>query len=113
MGRSCTQRPSALRVLNSGRRTGRAELEHNFEEARELSKGTRWISTGKDRSLWQARCSPIATQRWDCAEPIENRSYNRKREKVLRRRKRIRNSRRVSLDLRWRQADSELSAHPG
>src|SRR6188472_529044 len=74
MGRSCTRRSSALRVPHSGRRTGRIELEHHFEKARELPKGIRRISPGKDRPLRQARRAAVAPQRWDRAEPVENRS---------------------------------------
>src|SRR6266566_1037039 len=107
MGRSCARRSSALRVSHSGRCTGRTELEHDFEETRELQKRARWISPGKNRPLRQARRSVVAPQRWDRAEPIENRSCNREREKVPRGEKRIRNFRRLSLDLRWRQADPE------
>src|SRR6266536_287157 len=112
MGRSCTRRSRALRVSNSGRRTGRAELEHDFEETRELPKSARWISPGQDRSLRQARRSAVAPQRWDRAEPIENRSHNREREKVPRGEKRIRNFRRLSLDLRRRRADPESLENP-
>src|SRR4029077_4102204 len=104
MGRSCARRSSALRVPHSGRRTGGIELEHHFEETRELSKSARWISPGKDRVLWQARCAAVAAQRWDRAEPFENRSYNREREKLSRRPKGIRKFRRLSLDIRWRRA---------
>src|SRR5215831_4613505 len=113
MGRSCTRRSSALRVFNSGRRTGRAELEHDFEEARELSKGTRRIPPGKDRALYQSRCAAVATQRRNRAEPVENRGYNREREKVSRGAKRIRKFRRLSLELRRRQTNSELLANVG
>ncbi len=55
----------------------------------------------------------LLRQRWDRAEPIENRSHNREREKVSRGEKRIRNFRRLSLDLRRRQANPESSAHLG
>src|SRR6266550_6811814 len=113
MGRSCTRRSRALRVPHSGRRTGRTELEHHFEETRELSKSARWISPGQDRALRQARRSAVAPQRWDRTEPIENRSYNREREKLSRRSKGIRNFRRLSLDLRRRRADPESLAHLG
>src|SRR5882724_9738991 len=113
MGRSCTRRSSALRVSNSGRRTGRTELEYDFEETRELSKSARWISPGQDRPLRQARRSAVAPQRRDRAEPIENRSHNREREKVPRCPKGIRNFRRLSLDLRWRPADPESLARVG
>src|SRR5512132_505993 len=111
MGRSCARRSSALRVPHSGRRTGRTELEHYFEETRELPKGIRRISPGKDRPLRQARRAAVAPQRWDRAEPVENRSCNREREKLSRRQKGIRKFRRISLDLRWRQADPESLAN--
>src|SRR6266853_5382610 len=113
MGRSCTRRSGALRVSDSGRGTGRTELEYDFEETRELPKSARWISPGQDRPLRQARRAAVAPQRWDRTEPIENRSYDREREKVSRRSKRIRNFRRLSLDLRWRRADPESLAHVG
>src|SRR5712671_5834360 len=107
MGRSRTRRSSALRVPDSGRRAGGIELEYDFEETRELSKSARWISPGQDRALQQARRSAVAPQRWDRAEPIENRSHNREREKVPRGEKRIRKFRRLSLELRWRHTDPE------
>ena len=97
----------------SGRRTGRAELEHHFEETRELSKSARWISPGKDRALQQARRSAVAPQRWDRAEPIENRSHNREREKIPQGEKRIRNFRYLSLDLCWRRTNPESLAKVG
>src|SRR6266550_4684772 len=113
MGGSCTRRSRALRVPHSGRRAGRTELEHHFEETRELPKSARWISPGQDRSLRQARRPAVAPQRWDRAKPIENRSHNREREKVPRGEKRIRNSRCLPLDLRWRRADPESLALVG
>src|SRR6476659_7029292 len=113
MGRSCARRSSALRVPHSGRRTGRTELEYDFEETRELSKSARWISPGKDPPLRQARRSAVAPERWDRAEPIENRSHNRERKKVPRGEKRIRNSRRLPLDLRWWQPDAKSLANIG
>src|SRR5262245_30341670 len=99
MGRSCVQRSSAVRVLNSGRRAGRIELEHHFEKARELPKSARWISPGKDRPLRQTRRATVAAQRWHRAEPVENRRYDREREKISRGAKRIRKFRRLSLEL--------------
>src|SRR5438046_706069 len=105
MGRSYARRSSALRVPHSGRRSGGIELEHYFEKARELPKGIRRISPGKDRPLWQARRAAVAPKRWDRAEPIENRSHNREREKVPRRQKRIRKLRCLSMDFRSRQLD--------
>src|SRR5258708_25973485 len=113
MGGSCARRWRALRVSDSGRRAGRTELEHDFEETRELPKSARWISSGHDRPLRQARRSAVARQRWDRAEPIENRSHNREREKVPRRSKRIRKFRHLSLELRWRHTDPESLAHIG
>src|SRR6476661_7518002 len=110
MGRSRTRRSSTLRVPDSGRRAGGIELEYDLEETRELPKSARWISPGKDRPLRQARRSAVAPQRWDRAEPVENRGYNREREKLPRRSKRIRKFRCVSLELcRW-QANSESLA---
>src|SRR6266508_4653118 len=113
MGRSCTRRSSALRVPDFGRRAGGIELEHHFEKARELPKGIRRISPGKDRPLWQARCAAIAPQRWDRPEPIENRSCDRQRERLSRGSKRIRKFRRVSLEFCWRQPDTESLANVG
>src|SRR4030095_9755029 len=113
MGRSCTRRSSALRVPHSGRRAGRTELEYHFEETRELPKSAGWISPRQDRPLQQARRSAVAPQRWDRAEPIKNRSHNREREKVPRGEKRIRNFRRLSLELRWQQADAESLENHG
>src|SRR5262245_27221542 len=113
MGRSCARRSSALRVPHPGRRPGGIELEYHFEKARELPKSTRWISPGKNRSLRQARRAAIARQRWDRAEPLENRSYHREREEISRGAKRIRKFRCVSMELRCRQTDTESLAHPG
>src|SRR5215831_3771527 len=113
MGRSCTRRSSTLRVPDSGRRTGRTELEHHFKKTRELPKSARWILPGKDRQLRQARRPAVAAQRWDRTEPTENRSHNREREKLSRRSKRIWKFRRVPLELRWRQDNSESLAHAG
>src|SRR5512140_1146237 len=113
MGLSYARRSSALRVPHSGRRTGGIELEHYFEKARELPKGIRRISPGKDRPLWQARRAAVAPKRWDRAEPVENRSCNREREKVSRSAKRFRNSRCLPLDLRWRRTDPESLANIG
>src|SRR4030095_4098409 len=98
MGRACARRSSALRISDFGRRPSRAELEHHFEETRELSKGLRWISSGKDWSLRQARCAAVAAERRHRAEPIENRSRNHERENFHRRAKRIRNFRHLSLE---------------
>src|SRR5260370_11008647 len=111
MGRCCTRRSGALRVSHSGRRTGRTELEYDFEETRELPKSARWISPGKDRPLQQTRRSAVAPQRWNRAESLENRSYNREREKLPRCSKRIRKFRHLSLELRWRQPDTESLAN--
>src|SRR6476619_5278744 len=113
MGRSCTRRSSALRVPDSGRRAGGTKLEHHFEQTRELPKSARWISRGKDRPLRQTRRATIARQRWHRAKPVENRRYDREREKVSRRQKRIRKLRRLSLELCWRQSNSESVANPG
>src|SRR6266550_2072095 len=113
MGGSCTRRSRALRVPHSGRRAGRTELEHHFEETRELPKSARWISPGQDRPLRQARRSAAIARRWHCPQPLENRSHNREREKVPRGEKRIRNFRRFSLDLRWRRTDPESLALVG
>src|SRR6266542_3441393 len=99
MGRSCTRRSSALRVPDFGRRAGGIELEQYFEKARELPKGIRRISPGKDRALWQARRAVVTPKRRNRAEPLENRSHNREREKLHRRSKRIRNFRRLSLEV--------------
>src|ERR671919_194869 len=99
MGRSCARRSRAFRVSNSGRRTGRTELEHHFEETRELPKSARWISPGKDRPLRQTRCAAVVAQRWHRAEPIENRSHNPEREEFPRRARRIRKVRRLPLEL--------------
>src|SRR6266480_5910968 len=113
MGRSCTRGSSAFRVPDFGRRTGGIELEHHFKKARELPQGIRRISLGKDRPLWQARRAAVAPKRGDRAEPVENRSHNREREKLHRRSKRIRNFRRLSLELCWRRADTESLANIG
>src|SRR5215475_10219080 len=112
MGRACARRPSALRVSYFGRRTSGVELEHNFKKAGELSKGFRWISAGKDRPVRETRCAALAAQRWNRAEPIENRSCNQEREKVSRCTGRIRNFRRLSLELCRRRANPESLANP-
>src|SRR4030095_17266222 len=113
MGRAYARRSSALRVLDSGRRAGGTELEHHSEQTRELPKSARWISPGKDRPLRKTRRAAVAAQRWHRAEPIENRGNDREREKISRGAKRIRNFRRLSLELCWRCANSESVAHPG
>src|SRR5437773_10973757 len=113
MGGSGARRSRALRVPHSGRGAGWAELEYDFEETRELPKSVRWISPGQDRLLRQARRSAVAPQRWDRAKPFENHSYNRERENVSRRARKIRNVRRLSLELCWRQANSESLANHG
>src|SRR5262245_22717266 len=111
MGRSCARRSSAVRIPHSGRRSGRIELEYHFEKARKLPKSPRWISPGKNRPLRQARRAAIARQRWDRKEPVENRGYHREREKISRSAKGIRKSRCLSLELCWRQPDTESLAH--
>src|SRR5215470_10688307 len=100
MGHPGARRSSAIRVSDSGRRAGRIKLEHDFEKARELPKSVRRISPGKRRSVWEARRAAVAPQRWDRAEPTENHSCNREREKFSRCSKRIRKFRRLSLDFR-------------
>src|SRR5438132_9531926 len=110
MGRSCVRRSGALRVFDPGRRASRAELEHDSEKTGELSQRVRRISPGKDRPLRRARCAAVAAQRWNRAEPFENRSHNREREKLSRRAGRVRKFRRISVELCWGQANSELLA---
>src|SRR5262249_27810432 len=113
MGRSCTRRSSALRVPYSGRRAGGTKLEHHSEQTRELPKSARWISRGKDRPLRQTPRAAVAAQRWHRAEPIENRGYDRERERISRVAKRIQKFRCLSLELcRW-QPGSEPLANPG
>src|SRR4029077_4019718 len=112
MGRSCTRRSSALRVPDSGRRAGGTKLEHHSEQTRELPKSVRCISRGKDRPLWQTPRAALAAQRWHRSEPIEERGYDREREKISRVAKRIQNFRRLSLELCWRCANSESVANP-
>src|SRR6266576_3179609 len=110
MGRPCARRSTAFRVPDFGRSTGWTELEHYFEETGELSKSVQSIRGGKGRPLWQARCAAAAAKRWHRAQPFENRSDNREREKIYRGARKIRNVRRLSLELRWRQANPESLA---
>src|SRR5437762_176597 len=102
MGGSCARRSTAFRVPDFGRSAGWTELEHYFKETGELSKSVRWIRGGKDRPLWQERCAAAAAERWHRAQPFENRSDNREREKISRGARKIRNVQRLSLELRWR-----------
>src|SRR4029453_9936876 len=113
MGRSCARRSSALRVPHPGRSAGGIELEHYFAKARELPKSARWISRGKDCSLWQARGPAIARQRRHRAEPIENRGYHREREEISRGAKRIRKFRCLPLEVCRRRTNPESLAYPG
>ena len=59
------------------------------------------------------RRTAVAPQRWDRAEPIKNHSDNRERETLPHRSKRIRKFRRLPLDFRWRQPDTESLANIG
>jgi Methyladenine glycosylase len=87
--------------------------DHHFQEARELSKGIRWISRGEDRPLRRTRCAAVARRHWNCAEPIENCGHHPEREGVSCSASRIRNFRRLPVELRWRQADPESVADHG
>src|SRR5439155_22090551 len=87
--------------------------DNHFKEAEELSKGIRWIPRREGRPLRRARCPAVAPERRNCAEPIENRGYHSEREDVSCRARRVRESRRVPLEVCWRQANPELLAHHG
>ena len=88
---------------------GRTELDYDFEETRESSKESRRFRRRKSPDITSATSAAIA-RRWHCPQPLENRSHNREREEFPRRSKGIRNFRRLSLDVRWRQANSESLA---